>query len=311
MVDASQRARHAARMAKREPEVSDPAAAMRLLAHEARVRLGPVPRELDGVTVADGCHFLSGDAFLMRTGEGLNFLYRKGDGVLMEREPGCPSGDEELWLNGSVYAAAACINGFKPIHASAVMFEGRVHAFTGPSGAGKSTLVAALAARGLPMFCDDTLVLDLSDPQHIVCLPGHKRLKLTDEALALTGAERQEQVSSTIAKFYARPAAGDVREPLPLARLVFLEEGPECRMEPIAGAERFARLVDDHYTDQFFDLASSLDLKERFALQARMARQVGMARLIRPRDTARFAESVRLALGLVTGQDRDADRGAP
>ena len=36
--------------------------------------------------------------------------------------------------------------------------------FTGPSGAGKSTLVAALAAYGLAIYADDTLVLDLSIP---------------------------------------------------------------------------------------------------------------------------------------------------
>ena len=86
--------------------------------------------------------------------------------------------EESLWLNGSVYSAIASINGLLPIHASAVAHDGRVFAFTGPAGAGKSTLVAALASRGLPMFCDDTLVLDLSDPERIICLPGHKRLKL-------------------------------------------------------------------------------------------------------------------------------------
>lgn len=275
---------------------------MRLLARETCVRRGSVPCELAGVAVADGHHLLTRDAFLLRTGEGLNFLYCKGDGVIIEREPGCPAGDEELWLNGSVYAAVACINGFKPIHASAVMHEGRVYAFTGPSGAGKSTLVAALAARGLPMFCDDTLVLDLTDPDRIVCLPGHKRLKLTEEALSLTGAERQERVSSTVAKFYARPASGDVRLPLPLAELIFLEEGERCRTVPVTGSERFVRLSDDHYTDHFFAHASSLGIRERFLLQARLARQIAMTRLERPRDISRFDESVDLACRHVTAQ---------
>ena len=38
----------------------------------------------------------------------------------------------------------------------------------GSTGAGKSTLVAALTRRGLPMFCDDTLVMDLSE--HLIVL---------------------------------------------------------------------------------------------------------------------------------------------
>ncbi len=66
---------------------------------------------------------------------------------------------------------------------------GRVFAFAGPSGAGKSTLAAGLGQRALPLLCDDTLLLDLSDPPDIWCLPGHKRLKLTAAALALTGPD--------------------------------------------------------------------------------------------------------------------------
>ena len=104
-----------------------------------------------------------------------------------------------------------------------------------------------------------------------------------------------------IDKFYAAPPAGDVREPLPLARLVFLEEGPEPALLPVTGAERFARLTDDHYTAELFALGQQLDLAGRFAIQARLAAQIAMSRLIRPRDTARFAESLRLAERLVTG----------
>ena len=64
-----------------------------------------------------------------------------------------------------------------------LLHGGEVFAFAGPSGSGKSTLIAALGQLGLPMFCDDTLVLDLGEPDIVICLPGHKRLKLTPEAL--------------------------------------------------------------------------------------------------------------------------------
>ena len=283
----------------------DPSPAEALLARETQLRYGRVPTELDGVKVAEDGHFLSGDAYLLRS-DGLSILYRKGEGVTVEHGPDADISAESLWLNGSVYAAIASINGFKPIHASAVAYQGQVVAFTGPSGAGKSTLIAALGKLGLPMFCDDTLVLDLSDPARIICLPGHKRLKLTPEALALTGTEGQEKVGVTIDKFYALPPSGEVGEPLPLGRLVFLEDGPDLAAREITGADRFTRLSNDHYTEALFASARRLDRAAQFVLQARLAQQIPMTQLTRPRDRLQFAASALLAAKLVRNEEKSA-----
>jgi hypothetical protein len=274
-----------------------------LLAREARVSYGPVPHQLNGIPVAEGEQCLSGHAFLLRTGEGFSYFYRKGEGITVERGAEFNPKDETLWLNGSVYAAVASINGFKPIHASAVAHAGKVYAFTGLSGSGKSTLVAALGKRGFPMFCDDTLVLDISDSSQVTCLPGHKRLKLTAEAIALTGATREEEVGASTEKFFALPASGTVDVPLPLAKLIFLEEGPSMAWEPVIGVQRFARFVDNHYTTELFNRAQQSNPQGQFALQARLAGQIAMARLVRPRDAARFNETVALAIRNIIGEE--------
>ena len=39
------------------------------------------------------------------------FLYRRGQGVMVDRVPGADLSEEALWLNGSVYAAIASLNG--------------------------------------------------------------------------------------------------------------------------------------------------------------------------------------------------------
>ena len=52
------------------------------------------------------------------------------------------------------------------------------------------------------MCCSSGSRAWMSDPDRIVCLPGHKRLKLTPGALALTGAAREEAVSADIDKFF-------------------------------------------------------------------------------------------------------------
>ena len=281
-------------------------AAQLTMERETRVTYGPVPHALCGESIEEGCWEIQGGRrFLLRADGEHYFYYQLGEGIRIERGAGADLTEESLWLNGSVYAAIASLNGLLPIHASAVAFGGRVFAFTAPAGGGKSTLVAALASRGLPMFCDDTLVLDLSDPDQITCLPGHKRLKLTAEALGLTGATRQEKVSETVAKYYALPVAGDVGVAMPLGQLIFLEEGDQPAIARIEGAERFARIQDDHQTAELFAGARRLDRAARFAHFARLARQIEMASFVRPRDTARFAQGVdRVAAYVREGGER-------
>lgn len=270
-------------------------AAQLLMERETWVRHGPVDLNLFGRTIGPGQSHLEADTFLLHTADGLRYCYRKGEGITICRDGAADASEEQLWLNGSVYSAVACINGLLPIHASAIAHQGRIFAFTGPSGSGKSTLIAALGKLGLPMFCDDTLVLDLSDPERIICLPGHKRLKLTPEALALTGAKRAEKVGQDTDKYYAGAAAGDVATPLPLAELLFLEAGPAMAIERLSGSERFVRTRDDHYTAGLFAAARQFDRASQFAHRVRLARQISMSRFIRPWDSTLFHQGAEFA----------------
>lgn len=255
-----------------------------------------MPHTLAGHPVPPGSALLLGGSFLLRTGTGYAFHYVRGDGVTVERAVGADPAEQELWLNGSVHAAIAAINGFLPFHASAVAWDGQVFAVSGPSGAGKSTLAAALGRHGLPLFCDDTLVLDISDPARVRCLPGRKRLKLSEEALVLTGARGREKVSPMVAKRYAEPAGGVVEAVLPLGQLIFLADGDSIRLEPISGARRMVLLDDDHYTAEFVAVARGESRAERFAWLAGLARRTPMQQLTRPRDVAQFdAVAARLA----------------
>ena len=268
--------------------------AQSMLSRETRVAFGETAHSLTDEPLAEMQWQMEGQQFLLRGVGHHYFHYCKGKGITIERGAGADLTEESLWLNGSVHVAIASLNGFLPIHASAVAVDGQVFAFTGPGGAGKSTLVAALGNHGLPMFCDDTLVLDLSEPDRIICLPGHKRLKLRPDAVELTGAVPEEKVSLTVEKFYARPAAGDVCVQMPLTRLIFLEAGTQALITPIEGAERFVSIQDDHYTATLFASAARLDRSGRFAHFSRLARQIDMARFVRPVDEVRFGAGVEL-----------------
>jgi hypothetical protein len=271
---------------------------------EMLVKFGTVPHSLFEEPLPESSWQMDHHQFLLRAEADHFFHYRRGQGVTIDRGVGADVSEEALWLNGSVYAAVASLNGLLPIHASAVAYKGRVFAFTGPAGAGKSTLVAALGRRSLQMFCDDTLLLDLSDPDKIVCLPGHKRLKLTSEAIHLTGAKAEEKVSKNVDKYYAAASNGEARTALPLSHLLFLEPGKGAGILPITGAERFVRLQDDHYTSHPFSWARHFDRIEQFAHLKRLASQLRMARFVRPFDVSQFAEGADLAARFVISEGR-------
>ena len=266
------------------------------MALETRHQHGPVPRRLGGLDVPRGHDMFADGQYLLRCASGYGYHYRPGAGITIERPARDADPDEEfLWLNGSVYAAVACLHGLYPVHASAVEYQGQVFAFTGPSGAGKSTLVSALGQSGLPLFCDDTLLLDLSGTGPVIALPGHKRLKLTEHALALTGLPHEQPVGADTGKSYVAPPAGASGQPLPLAALVVLDEGPELAWQPISGAQRLLVLDDDHYLQQLYAIAQRPSRAELFSRRSRIAAQVAMARLTRPRDEHQFAASAALA----------------
>ena len=269
-----------------------PHPAVALMARETAVREGPVPRTIAGETVADDRWALRGEEFLFRTIEGIGLHYRRGAGITIERPPGTDPRTIALWLNGTLYAAVAALNGLFPFHASAVEHRGRVHAFTGTAGAGKSTLVAALGRAGFAQFCDDTLILDISGDGPPACLPGHKRLKLWPEGVALAGVEPGELVAEDYHKHFVEPVAGTIDEPLPLAELMFLERGDAPLVVPLSGAERIERLQDDHYTAELWSQANSQHRPERFATLAALARRIAMQRFVRPFEPARFAEGI-------------------
>lgn len=276
-----------------------------LMERETRVTYGATPRRLLDADLPEmSWQFRNGEFLLRAIGEHY-FYYRRGDGVTVDCGENVDTTEESLWLNGSVYAAIASLNGLVPIHASAVAHDGAVYAFTAPAGGGKSTIIAGLGGLGFPMFCDDTLVLGLSDPQRIVCLPGHKRLKLTPDSLALTGAVQEERVSNAVPKFFARSASGDVGRALPLAELIFLEVGAEVAVMPINGFERFQMLRDDHYTAQLYCGALAFDGKAHFAHLARLAGKIPMSRFVRPLDHAAFDGSLRILSDYLRHGGRD------
>src|SRR4051794_4049657 len=92
-------------------------AAEATIEREMRVTYGDAPKTLSDQPLGEMRWQMLGDSFLLR-GEGHHYFhYRKGEGITVDRGPDSDLSEESLWLDGSVYAAVASINGLLPIHA--------------------------------------------------------------------------------------------------------------------------------------------------------------------------------------------------
>lgn len=228
------------------------------------------------------------DGFDICVDDRIRFEYRRASGVRCLCLPGTTPAELELWHKGSVMGMAAWYNGLVALHVSAVQDGDRLIALAGDSGVGKSTLAAALGTHGYPLFADDTLILDRQGDA-FVAMPGHKKLKLWDNAFDLTKAARGEQLQPGIDKFFARNASTSTAALLPLTDLVLLIEadGPEPSLRQVRGGEKIKRCADALYRpDLYGQIASAGD---HAALMLELSGKVRVWEFRRARNRDSFA----------------------
>lgn len=122
------------------------------------------------------------------------------------------------FLLDTVLGSVALARGFEALHAGAVLTDAGVVAVSVGEGGGKSSLVAALLARGLPLFTDDLLMLDAG--VDVVAHPGPALMNLPPRAV--------EVAADVLATFddeawvvVDRPPVA----PAPIVAVVLLERG--------------------------------------------------------------------------------------
>jgi hypothetical protein len=136
----------------------------------------------------------------------------------------------------SIGAMSAYLAGEESFHAGAVDLDGGAWAIVGDREAGKSSTLAWLASRGIPVVCDDMLVL-----RGRTALAGPRSIDLRRDAAAALGLGDEIGVVGTRERWRLRVAA--VEPELELRGWIFLEWGEELAVEPLPVSERLARLL--------------------------------------------------------------------
>lgn len=92
--------------------------------------------------------------------------------------------------------------GMTPFHASASAAEDGALLFLGSSGSGKSTLAATLAARGMPLMCDDLTAVRVASSGRVAAWPAFPGVRLWGEAVAKLGEHEAPESLVPGAKLY-------------------------------------------------------------------------------------------------------------
>lgn len=199
-------------------------------------------------TIADapdapaGLHIDGDDALLVIPAVG-RFLTRGGREMLVEPAPRVSPRNLRLYLLGSAFAAILHQRGLLPLHANAVVVEGRAVGFMGHPGAGKSTLAAWFHDRGFDVLADDVCVVTPGPGGAPLAHPGIPRLRLWREALEAGGrdASAYERSFDDMDKYTVPTDLERALPAVPLSHLYLLEkaeDGPSVtRLEGSAAVE--------------------------------------------------------------------------
>lgn len=215
--------------------VADPGAQ----AADVRIEIGPITGH-DGKSA--GLHVDGADALLVIPAIG-RFLTRGGREMLVEPAAGVSPRNLRLYLLGSAFAAILHQRSLLPLHANAVVVEGRAIGFMGHPGAGKSTLAAWFHDRGFDVLADDVCVVTPSPDGRPLAHPGIPRLRLWREALEAGGrdASAYERSFDDMDKYTVPTDLERALPAVPLSHLYLLEKAEDSpsvtRLEGSAAVE--------------------------------------------------------------------------
>lgn len=170
---------------------------------------------------------------------------RTGGSVAIDREPGrityavpAPLSPDEVAhpFLAPVAAVVAHWHGRESIHAGGFLAGSGVWGVVADRLGGKSSLLAALAARGVDVFCDDMLVVD---GEEVFAAP--RSIDLREDAAASLGVGVDIGIAGARPRWRVRL---DVVEPRArLAGWVFLDWAPEIEVAPVAASDALQRLL--------------------------------------------------------------------
>jgi hypothetical protein len=257
-------------------------------------RLGKVPEALDDPDhVAPLFQTKGPSEYLLVVRGSARILIRDGREITVEPEPGVDPTGIRAVLSGPVQAVLWHQRGLLPLHANAVIINGRAVALAGHSAAGKSTLAAVLAGHGHRMMTDDICIVDTRNGAQPSVLPGYPRLRLWRDTLDYLGIATEGLPRALVGKekYFVDCTDGSPLTPQRLGTVILLSPrgSDTVAIAPLRGASAIMELQSVvHMRRPAHALDRDTDI---FAALTRLAASASVWRLSVPDDPAFLGEA--------------------
>jgi hypothetical protein len=266
------------------------------------IRIASVPESLPNGTQAMPEAQVAPGAVLLTIPGVARYHILAGSEIRVEPYAQAEEKDLRLFLLGSAFGAIHLQRGDFPLHASAVVIDGKAVAFAGDSGAGKSTMAAWMNAQGHSLLCDDVCVIHLNKDRGPMAFPAYPRMKLWKDALKTIGREVTglQRDYSRADKYYMPAEVMHQGSPVPLKQIFFLGFS-EATTRPSLGAitpsQAVPLLRNNTYRYQFI---SGLEITgQHFQDCTSIAKTVPAHFLFRPRVHSSLGQCQRLVEDLL------------
>jgi len=209
-------------------------------------QLVDAPMDWPSVTVRVRVASVSAPAFEYVAEQQARLTVRSGGTIEIDRAsgwatftlPAAPSASALLHPHlAAVGAVWAHWLGREAFHAGAFVVHGGVWGVLGDKGAGKSSMLAALASAGIPVVCDDVLVLDGS-----LALAGPRSIDLRADASANLGIGEQLGVVGDRERW--RIPLPAIEPALPFRGWIALRWAERTSIDSVQGVERLRALLE-------------------------------------------------------------------
>lgn len=256
------------------------------------VRVGRVPRTLDGARVISSAFQVRSDAFVLHIEGVASYSVRDGREITVEPATGASEHEVRVFLLGTCMGGLLHQRGYLVLHASAVADDRGATLMCGHSGSGKSTLLGALLDRGHRMLVDDVCAITIGADDRPVAHPAYPRTRLWADAARELDRDTRDlpRVRPDMDKFEWQ-VPERFWDTSAVVRRVFLltsTDRDDLRLEPLSVVERFAALVHHTYRRTFIDTPATR--RVHFDLTAAVASAVPVIRVTRPRAPVRLDE---------------------
>lgn len=229
--------------------------------------------------------------------QGVGEFLVAADGRRITSRPAAAASREsfQVYMLGQALSFALVKQRFEPLHATAIVVDGRAIAFLGGSAFGKSTLAACFLAAGHRLLTDDLLILRPSS-DGIMAYPGPPRIKLFPQIARtfLNGAASGVAMNADTEKLIlALDERHSCTGPVPLAAVYSLAVPRDsCRrdrpsIEAMSPRDAFVELVGSSFNRR---IAGAQRMARQFDAMAPIADAVPVKKLVYPRRMDALAD---------------------